>query len=88
MAKGWAFLGLGPGPSANIDMGFPTLYPPTIAPQNPAVRLLGQRGGFWCRRAYVTACQVLSFINVGASSFAKGMFLVVRHSFSLPMPRP
>ena len=23
------------------------LLPPTIAPQNPAVRLLGQRGGFW-----------------------------------------
>ena len=23
------------------------LLPPTIAPQNPAVRLLGRRGGFW-----------------------------------------
>ena len=28
MAKGWAFLGSGPGPSADIDMGFPVLYPP------------------------------------------------------------
>ena len=33
------------------------------------------------------ACQVLSFINVGASLFTKGTFLVVRHSFSLPMLR-
>ena len=62
-------------------------YTPTIAPQNPVVRLLGRRGGFWCRRAYVMACQVLSFINVRASSFARDTFLVVRHSFSLPMPR-
>ena len=86
MAKGWAFLGSGLGPSADIDMGFPVLYPPTIAPQNPDVRLLGRRGGFWWRRAYVTACQVLSFINAEASSFARGTFLVVRHSFSLPTP--
>ena len=28
MAKGWAFLGSGPGPSVDIDMGFPVLYPP------------------------------------------------------------
>ena len=87
MAKGWAFLGSGLGPSTDIDMGFPVLYPPIIAPQNPAVRLLGRRGEFWCRRAYVVACQVLSFTNAGASSFARGTFLVVRHSFSLPMPR-
>ena len=28
MAKGWAFLGSGPGPSADINMGFSVLYPP------------------------------------------------------------
>ena len=28
MAKGWAFLGWGPRPSAGIDTGFPVLYPP------------------------------------------------------------
>ena len=33
------------------------------------------------------AYQALSFINVGASPFAWDMFLVVRHSFSLPTPR-
>ena len=86
MAKGWAFLGSSLGPSIFIDMGFPVLYLLTIAPQNPVVRLLGRRGGFWCRLANVMACQVLSFINVRASSFARDTFLVVRHSFSLPTP--
>ena len=47
MAKGWAFLGSGLGPTADIDMGFSILYPLTIAPQNLAVWLLGRRGGFW-----------------------------------------
>ena len=37
--------------------------------------------------AYVMACQVLSFINAGASSFAWDKLLVVRHSFNLPTPR-
>ena len=32
MAKGWAFLGSGLGPSTDIDMGFSVLYPP--APHN------------------------------------------------------
>ena len=67
--------------------GLPGFIPPTIASQNPAVWLLGRGGRFWWRWAYVMACQVLYFINVGASSFAWGTFLVVRHSFSLPTPR-
>ena len=40
----------------------------TIAPQNPAVQLLGRRGGFWCPWAFIMACQVLSSINARASS--------------------
>ena len=28
MAKGWAFLGSGPGPNVDIDMGLSVLYPP------------------------------------------------------------
>ena len=86
MAKGWAFLGSGSGPNADIDMGFPVLYPLTIAPQNPVVRLLGRRGGFWWRRAYITACQVLSFINTGVFSFAWNTVQIARHSFGSPTP--
>ena len=38
-------------------------FGPTIAPQNPAIQLLGWKGGFWCPRAFIMACQVLSSIN-------------------------
>ena len=64
-----------------------SLLPPTIAPQNSAVRLFGRRGGFWWHWASVTACHVLSSINARASSLAWGTFLAVRHSFSLSKPR-
>ena len=43
---------------------------PTIAPQNPAVRLLERREGFWCSRGPLLACQVLSSVGVRAFSFA------------------
>ena len=47
-------LGMGLG----LDMKWarvPRSFGPTIAPQNPAVRLLGRKGGFWCSRAYIMA---------------------------------
>ena len=52
-------LGMGHG----LDMkwaGVANSFDPTIAPQDPAVRLLGRGGGFWCSRAYVMAGQVSS----------------------------
>ena len=39
--------------------GVPISFGPTIAPQNPAVRILGRRGGFWRSRAYIMAGWVL-----------------------------
>ena len=52
-------------------------FDPTIALQNPAVWLLGRRGGFWCPRAFIMACQVLSSVNARASSLVQGLFLVL-----------
>ena len=43
-------------PWAWYEMGrTPRSFGPTIAPQNPAARLLGRGGGFWCSRAYIMA---------------------------------
>ena len=44
--------------------GVPRSFGFTIAPQNPAVWILGRGWGFWCPRATSLACQVLS--SVGA----------------------
>ena len=60
-------LGMGLG----LDMKWTRIakfFGPTITPQNPTVWLLGQRGGFWCPRAYVTASRVLSPVSARASS--------------------
>ena len=54
-------------------------FGPTIAPQNPAVRLLKRKGGFWCPQALVMAFQVLTTVSVRAFSFAKGTFLALRY---------
>ena len=37
----------------------PRSFGPTIAPQNPAVQILGRGGGFWHSRAYIMADWVL-----------------------------
>ena len=70
MAEEGFFPGLGPWPNVDVDMDLFGLLPPIITPQNPAVRLLGRRGGFWWRRAYVMACQILPSINARVSSLA------------------
>ena len=54
-----------------VDMkwaGVAKFFGPTITPQNPAIRLLGREGGFWCPRAYVMAGRVLSSVSARASS--------------------
>ena len=61
-------------------VGVAEFFDPIIAPQNPAVRLLGRRGGFWCPRAFVMACQVLSSINARAFSVVQGTFLAFRYT--------
>ena len=64
-----------------LDMkwvGVAKFFGPTIASQNPAVRLLGRGGGFWCPRAYVTTGRVLSPISARASSSAQGTLLAFR----------
>ena len=48
--------------SLGLDMKWakvPRSFDPTIAPSNPAARLLGRGGGFWCSRAYIMAGWVL-----------------------------
>ena len=72
-------LGVGLG----LDMkwaGVTKFFGPTIAPQNPAVQLLGRGGGFWCPQAYVMAGRVLSFVSARASSPAQGTLLVLRYT--------
>ena len=67
------FLGMGHG----FDMkcaGVTNSFGPTIAPQNPAVRLLGRGEGFWCSWTYVMA---------GRASFSQkrqGLFVCPRHA--------
>ena len=66
-----------------LDMkwaGVAKFFGPTIAPQNPAVYLLGRGGGFWCPRAYVTVGRVLSPVSARASSPAQGTFLAFRYT--------
>ena len=36
-------------------VGVVKIFDPTIAPQNPAVRFLGRKGGFWCPRPFIMA---------------------------------
>ena len=60
--------------------GVAEFFDPTIAPQNPAVRLLGWKWGFWCPQAFVMACQVLSSISTRAFSLVQSTFLVLRYT--------
>ena len=55
-------------------------FDPTIAPQNPAVRLRERKGWFWCPQAFVMACQVLSSISARAFSLVQGTFLTLRYT--------
>ena len=71
----WRGLGLDMKPA-----GVAKFFGSTIALQNPAVRLLGRRGGFWCPQAYVTARRVWSFVSARASSPAQGTLLVLRYT--------
>ena len=57
------------------------LLGPTIAPQNPAVRPLGWRGGFWQYQAFIMAHLIQPFINAGGSPSAQEMYRSMRHSF-------
>ena len=53
----------------NVKMGQDhKLLGPTIAPQNPTVRPLSQRGGFWQCLAFITIRSALIFISVGVPS--------------------
>ena len=45
---------LGPCTYHSKWAGVPKSFCPTIAPQNPAIRILGQKGGFWRSRTYNT----------------------------------
>ena len=66
-----------------LDMkwaGVVKFFGPTIAPQNPTVRLLRRGGGFWCPRAYVTTGWVLFPVSARASSPAQGTLLVLRYT--------
>ena len=72
-------LGVGLG----FDMkwaGIAKSFGPTIALQNPVVRLHEWGGGFWCPRAYVTAGRVLSPVSAKASSLAQGTLLAFRYT--------
>ena len=72
-------LGMGLGPSMRWTEVV-KFFDPIIAPQNPAVRLLGRRGGFWCPRAFIMACQVLSFASARAFLLVQGLSLVLRYT--------
>ena len=65
--------GIGHGPDMKWA-GVPRSFGPTIAPQNPVVRLLGRGGGFWCSRAYVMAGWVLFPCG------RQGLFACPRHA--------
>ena len=70
-------LGMGLGPNMKWA-GVAKFFGPTIAPQNPAVRLLRRGGGFWYPQAYITAGWVLSPVSTRASSLAQGTLLAFR----------
>ena len=57
--------------------GVAKFFNPTIAPQNPAVRLLGRKGGFWCPWAFIMACQVLSSVSARVFSPVQGTLLAL-----------
>ena len=61
----WVLMGSGPGCEFSGS---------TIAPQNPAVRLLGRIRGFWWHQASVKACQSLSPTGSRDSSSARDTF--------------
>ena len=68
------------GMGLELDMkwaGVPRSFGPTIAPQNPATRLLGRGGGFWCSRAYIMAGWVLFPYG------RQGLFACPRHAPSI-----
>ena len=81
--RGGVFLWTGPLAQYRYWNGPISLFPPTIAPQNPAVRLLGRAGRFWWHRASVTVSQALPSINARVSLFARGAFLAMGYSFYL-----
>ena len=55
-------------------------FDPTIVTQNPTIRLLRRRGGFWCPLAFIMACQVLSSASARASLLVQGLSLVFRYT--------
>ena len=73
------FLNVGLGLSIKLA-GVAKFFDPIIVPQNPAVRLLRRRGGFWCPRAFIMACQVLSSVNARVFSLVQGTFLVLQYT--------
>ena len=60
-------LRLGPWAYYSKWAGVPKSFGPTIAPQNPVVRNLGRRGGFWRSRTYNTVDWALP--SYGRQSF-------------------
>ena len=74
------FFFLGMGLKLNIKWArVAKFFDPTIAPQNLDVRFLGRRGGFWCPRAFIMACQVLSFVSARVFSPDRGTLLALRY---------
>ena len=73
------FLGVGLGLSIKwVEVA--KFFDPTIAPQNPAVRLLRWRGGFWYPWAFIVACQVLSSVSTRVFSPVQGTLLALRYT--------
>ena len=58
-------------------LSFAKSFNPTIAPQNPAIRLLERRWGFWCPWAYIMAGWVLFPYG------RQALFACLRHAFSI-----
>ena len=78
------------GPSAQCSHrhGPTSLLPRTIAPQNPAVWLLGEEEGFGDIGTLFRLATSGLPLKARASSFAQGAFPAVRNSFNLSKPRP
>ena len=74
--KNFFLLGMGHGPDMKWA-GVPKSFGPTIAPQNPTARLLGQGGGFWCSRSYVIAGWLLFPYG------HQGLFACPRHALGI-----